>query len=258
MRTLANDVSMTVATPFLTLEQAAGELKTTKVHILRLIARGALSAVQAGDSFKIRPADLDAYARKGSPDFDAPRFDQHGAWIEEHDLRGFAKRFQERVRDVIRDSFLTSVPRDGRGQIMRLVNVPVAGALRQLVNAPPLKSSVRISGSDNTPSPYRRAAEQYAASEMRDMLRRTIKRETSSKNVTLDGGTDLTRLYASPEEYGRLTRAAAEKFNANSISLGKEYSVPQRGGMPVNVRVNYRVRHADLGVDTGRVLQLAL
>jgi len=250
------ETSVVATSPFLSLEQAAGELRTTVVHLMRLIARGFLVAVQAGDTWRVRPADLDVYAKMGSADFDAPKFDNDGVWFDDHETDGFAGRFASNVRNVIADNFLPELPRDAKGKPITTMVLPIAGALASVVIAPALTHVVRIATNLPAPAPrFNRAAEQYAASEIRKSLSFHLRSGHPESAGILSGKTDLMKLYASPGEYQRLTKLAVDAFNFNSISLGKEYPSGDPGR---TIRVNYKVPHTSLGVDLTKVLRAAL
>ena len=253
-KSLASVISVS---PFLNAEQVAAQLGCTPLEVRRLVARGSLRAVVAGEELKIRSDDLDEYARKGSPDFDSPEFDSATEWFDDGTNRGAAERFAESIGRVISDSFLQSIPRDGKGQIMSVVNVPVAGAIRQIVSGPALTSGITIAGQPSEESRFSLAREQYAGDQIRRILATLVRSGVSSVDA-LAGKTGLRRLYDSPEEYGRLTAAAIESFAGNAISLGKEYPDPTTAGVPRTIRVTYRVRHADLGLDMSHVVRQAL
>ena len=102
-----------------------------------------------------------------------------------------------------------------------------------------------------------RRAEQHAGDQIRRILGTLVPSGVSSVDA-LAGKTGLRRLYGSPEEYHRMTAAAVESFAGNAISLGKDYPEPVSKGVPRTIRVTYRVRHADLGLDMSHVVRQAL
>lgn len=247
-----NDVQVTVQTPFMNLETAAGELRTTAAHVRRLIARGHLVAVQAGDNYRIRPADLDAYAMQDSPDFDAPEFESDESWFKEYAAAGRAGGFLGAVRDIIRSHILPSIPRDAKGQPMGTVNVPVAGALAELTKAAPSYGFVRFAG-QSVESRFGTAGGEYAGVELRKIAAGIVQREKRVKDFLT--GTMLTDLYRDPETYKRITSEAVTSFLSNWIGLTQHYPAASSQGQPFSVL--YRVNHDRLGLDLTKIVDAA-
>lgn len=247
-----NDVQVTVQTPFMNLETAAGELRTTAAHVRRLIARGVLVAVQAGDDYRIRPADLDAYAMKDSPDFDAPEFESDGSWFKEYEAAGRAGGFLGSVRGVIQSHILPAIPRDAKGEPMRVVNVPVAGALAELIKAAPSYGIFRMAG-QTVGSRFGTAGGEYAGVELRKTAAGICRRELNAKDFLT--GTALTHLYRDPETYKRITAEAVAAFLGNWIGVTHHY--PDASGQGRPFRVQYLVTHDRLGLDLAKIVDAA-
>ena len=237
-------------TPFLTIPQVAAELGASELETMRLVARESLPSTLAGDALKIRPADLDAYARAGSPDFEAPEFSESESWFQDRGVASQARQFLMDVRGILFAQFPDSVPRLKSGQIVRDFGAKMTPELQALIRRQPFGQLAKLPG--QAARPYRTAAEVYIADKLLASALNQIRSEPV--NAHFGGGSFLHRLYASPQKYQQFARTAWMRIRDSAITMTRDYPLDDRPGRPV--RVTMRLPHEKLGVNIERVARV--
>lgn len=248
-------------TPFLTVPQTAGELRTDPIHVLRLIARRKLRAIRAGDGiadFKVLPADLASYSNAGAPDFERIALDSKNGDFDEAEhnhLRGTAADFEIALRreiaKMLPDEF-TDLP-TATQKSLRL-NLGLLPQFARLCEQPVPAGIVRFAEGQTDREQFGRLwLEWYAVATFR-MYSRTV---TASSPVEVIRASRLEKLYGSPESYGSVVDYCREKWAANSLTCRSSYpaeSWARDGAMRTVVAA---LPHKVLPVDLNRIAQLA-
>lgn len=203
---------------FMGIEAAASELQTNALAVKRLVARERLSAVQLGPggAWRVSGAELGRFIGAGAPDLKMPHI-VHG-WFDPDDTSRAASEFQ--------DSFIQAAswglgdtPPAGEGPFEIKAITPAMFAA--MTGAPAKRYIAR----KDAPT-FVDAFHVWAVERVRAIVDRLL---------TKTGRDKLAALYATPEDYAKVTAEAVAALLKSSIRFrhtfpgdfkSYEYSVP--------------------------------
>jgi hypothetical protein len=219
----------------LSTRQAAAKLGTSPLAVRRLVARRLIpAAVDDDDDTRIHidPGDLARYVEAGMPDFPGPRFDARGRWFFEPDSFRAAELFCWRCILAV-DSQLPSddelLARFGTAADATVAMETTGGVEELLAAAVPAE----FRGAGRYPD-WRTL---YLAEKIRRAARAILRRPEER----IAGLSALERLYASPEAYERIARAAAAAVRADRIAFCRELAIGGRRAV-----LTFALRHRDI------------
>ncbi|QDT55581.1 hypothetical protein Pan44_36260 [Caulifigura coniformis] len=240
--------------PFLTLEQAAAELRIEQINVLRLIARGRLLGIRAGDDWKVRPADLEEYVARGAQDLQAPGWGRDEDRPADPDGSSQAHAAGQIVRKAMKTlipASLDSISKDGRGRYPAFLMLSGA-TIRPLLNQ---VYSPLVRFKDAEPSRYKTLKEALATAGLRSKAVSRIVNQSASESA-LNPQSIRERLFGDgPEAFERKMKAAWDVLMSDGIPARHTYTSPQPGEDAVSI--GFRVRYSDLGLDYVTARELA-
>ena len=264
---------------FLDLAQVAnalpikGFMDNPTLPVKRLIARGALPAVQvgAGDAapWTVSLDALKTYIAKGAPDLQPPELSR--GWPS---AKGAEWRAGKLVADVI-EALHTQVPEDARGiplerNVTPEVRLKITPDIRALIVAPSLDKKPILDSSDPAlyadstgkplpPKPewstFRNIGELYLC----ERLRLFAQWAAASLDPSRMGGTRF--LYSSPDNYQAVVAKAGKDAANGKIVFSRWYPAQFEDGRTTQLQVQFTVADTDVmkaaGTDLATLARLA-
>ncbi len=221
------------ASPFLSVDQAAGELGCKPIAVQRLIAIGKLKAYRVppdSGPWKIRPTDFEAYVVAGCPNLAMPAVSEMDQWFDDRNVQGIARTFEGQVWKIISANLPAVCPVSAvkTGETYP-VAIPAEAmtAIRQLADSPVSAFTIKMPG--EKPSPFKNAGQLFLAANLQQRVERLS--NPTTKESTVGGKSRLTKLFDSPQAYrGILDQAWAELSKA-VISVRRDYRVDPMGNV---------------------------
>lgn len=217
----------------LTVEHVAAELSTDTLAVKRLIARGRLPATRLGDGREWRVSEdaLQQYVTRGAIDFNPPAFNAN--WFATDDVAN-ANAFFDAAKEAMREQVLpelpaSMVPRKGLGDSVD-IEVTLTGKVDALLKQT-VPHGMRLAGAEPDSRNWR---EIYLVEQLRSAARVVLGRDRKA-------GLPLEKLYAGPDEYDRIVKAAEASALGKRIPLRQQYTIDSRV-----INVWYILNHSQL------------
>ncbi len=211
---------------FLDVKTTADALNTTPLAVSRLIAKGILPASRIGPAgpFRVAEENLRAFILKNCPDLAMPPVDAAG-WIVtpfDNQFQFFRDAIQKAAADQelstekVMELFRDVDPRTNS------IDVPlkITPAVQKVLDSPPAYQGFQTPAQRAEPQTVvnRSFVLTYFVVGLRDAAEKILQQNPNLQPVD--------QLYASPEDYNRITNQARDAFTRTSVSFSKAYPKP--------------------------------
>ncbi len=209
---------------YMTTPQAAALLDTPELNVRRLIARGRLKAVQLGTDgdFRIDSQAMRAYLAGDLQDFEMPALE--GRWFNGGETVAIALAFTR--------ALAAEVKANGATMKKGSTSIVVTSGMMRIAAEP-----VRYSKMDRGPhADFADQATAYYVGQLRSLLGRQLRTRPTGA---------LAALYASPDDYERLTADAMTELASKRLTFNLQGAAVGLGGMYVAPTI-YAIDNSDL------------